>query len=623
MAMQHSDELKDAALLLFQQVQSFGVNLWACGYNIWEADGKTCTAWMSREGTIQPPFKTHPTVDHCFQRFYDAKQRGESFYVEEIGGDEIKTHYKRLTSLPEFKSAPREFFDEFIAPEFQIFHVAYFDQGYLMFITYKPVPETWDIFKRFAKVFEQTYTRFLDLQKAEAQALEAVKRASVDRVRAEIASMRTTDDLERITPLIWNELTTLGVPFVRCGVFIMDEEKQLVETHLSTPDGKAIASFTSTFSGTQLLTEILPYWQRKKVYKAHWDEARFLEQAKSLVQQGSITSGEKYLTENRPTDLYLHFLPFLQGMLYAGNTSPLSDDALQLMQNLADAFSTAYARYEDFNKLESANIKIEKTLVDLKQTQAQLVQSEKMASLGELTAGIAHEIQNPLNFVNNFSDVNKELLEELKEEADKGNIEEIKAIANDVINNEEKINHHGRRADAIVKNMLQHSRSSGATKELTDINKLADEYLRLSYHGLRAKDKSFNADFKTELDSSVGKISVIPQDIGRVLLNLFNNAFYATNEKSKQHVEGYAPTISVRTKKINGKVEIIIKDNGNGIPPKIVDKIFQPFFTTKPTGQGTGLGLSLSYDIIKAHNGEIKVQTKENEGSEFVIQLPV
>ena len=243
MAMQHSDELKDAALLLFQQVQSFGVDQWACGYNIWEADGKTCTAWMSRQGTLQPPFKTHPAVDHCFQRFYDAKQRGESFYVEEIGGDEIKTHYKRLISLPEFKSAPKEFFDEFIAPEFQIFHIAYFDQGYLMFITYKPVPETWDIFKRFAKVFEQTYTRFLDLQKAEAQAREAIKRASVDRVRAEIASMRTTNDLERITPLIWNELTTLGVPFIRCGVFIMDEEQQQIETHLSTPDGKAIAAF--------------------------------------------------------------------------------------------------------------------------------------------------------------------------------------------------------------------------------------------------------------------------------------------------------------------------------------------------------------------------------------------
>ncbi len=550
MAMQHSDELKDAALLLFQQVQTFGVDQWACGYNIWEADGKTCTAWMSRQGSLQPPFKTHPAVDDCFQRFYDAKQRGESFYVEEIGGDEIKTHYKRLISLPEFKSAPKEFFDEFIAPEFQIFHIAYFDQGYLMFITYKPVPETWDIFKRFAKVFEQTYTRFLDLQKAEAQALEAVKRASVDRVRAEIASMRTTNDLERITPLIWNELTTLGVPFIRCGVFIMDDERQQMETHLSTPGGESIAAFNLSYDAPGETAEILSHWHKKELYQQHWDEAQFVEFTQNLVQQGAIKSGEKYITENHPTDLYLHFLPFLQGMLYAGNTSPLSDDALQLMQNLADAFSTAYARYEDFNKLEVAKQQVEKTLVDLKQAQAQLVQSEKMASLGELTAGIAHEIQNPLNFVNNFSDVNKELLEELKEEADKGNIAEIKAIANDVINNEEKINHHGRRADAIVKNMLQHSRSSGATKELTDINKLADEYLRLSYHGLRAKDKSFNADFKTNFDNNVAKINIIPQDIGRVLLNLINNAFYAVNERQKVEAVGYKPTVTISTASI-------------------------------------------------------------------------
>ena len=268
---------------------------------------------------------------------------------------------------------------------------------------------------------------------------------------------------------------------------------------------------------------------------------------------------------------------------------------------------------------------IEKAYRELKTTQAQLIQSEKMASLGELTAGIAHEIQNPLNFVNNFSDVNKELLEELKEEAVKGNIEEIKAIANDIINNEAKINHHGRRADAIVKNMLQHSRSSGVAKELTDINKLADEYLRLSYHGLRAKDKSFNADFKTDFDDNVGKINVIPQDIGRVLLNLFNNAFYAVNEKfraqSSQLTADYKPLVYVKTKKTNNKIEIIVKDNGNGIPQNIVDKIFQPFFTTKPTGQGTGLGLSLSYDIIKAHGGEIKVETKEGEGTEFIIQL--
>ncbi len=271
--------------------------------------------------------------------------------------------------------------------------------------------------------------------------------------------------------------------------------------------------------------------------------------------------------------------------------------------------------------------KIEDTLTELKSTQTQLIQSEKMASLGELTAGIAHEIQNPLNFVNNFSEVNKELLIEMKDEIDKGNLQEVRSIADDVIDNEQKINHHGKRADAIVKGMLQHSRANSGKKEPTDINALCDEYLRLSYHGLRAKDKTFNATSKTDFDPSLEKINIIPQDIGRVILNLLTNAFYAVNEKKTlRQARGdthFEPTVSIQTKKINNKVEIKVTDNGSGIPQKVLDKIFQPFFTTKPTGQGTGLGLSLSYDIIKAHGGEIKVETKEGEGSKFIIQLPI
>ncbi|HAH25979.1 MAG TPA: histidine kinase [Prolixibacteraceae bacterium] len=266
---------------------------------------------------------------------------------------------------------------------------------------------------------------------------------------------------------------------------------------------------------------------------------------------------------------------------------------------------------------------LEHTLNELRTTQAQLIQSEKMASLGELTAGIAHEIQNPLNFVNNFSEVNKELLIERKVEIDKGNLEEVKVLVKDVIENEEKILHHGKRADGIVKGMLQHSRSSSGVKEPTNINALADEYFRLAYHGLRAKDKAFNVTMKTDLDQSIGNINIIPQDIGRVILNLITNAFYAVEEKKKQQLNGYEPTVSVCTKKVDDKVLISVKDNGNGISPKVMDKIFQPFFTTKPTGQGTGLGLSMSYDIVKAHGGELKVETKEGEGAEFIIQLIV
>jgi two-component system NtrC family sensor kinase len=265
---------------------------------------------------------------------------------------------------------------------------------------------------------------------------------------------------------------------------------------------------------------------------------------------------------------------------------------------------------------------LNQSLQELKSTQSQLIQSEKMASLGELTTGIAHEIQNPLNFINNFSDVNKELLAELNEEIEKERYNDVKEIANDVIDNEEKINHHGKRADAIVKAMLQHSRTSRGEKEPTDIDRLADEYLRLAYHGFKEKNKSFETKIETDFDSSVGQINIVPQDIGRVLLNLINNAFYAVNERRKQNLNGYEPIVSVSTTKRDDKVEIKVKDNGIGMPQKIADKIFQPFFTTKPTGQGTGLGLSLAYDIVKAHGGEIKVKTSEMQGSEFTIQLP-
>ena len=292
---------------------------------------------------------------------------------------------------------------------------------------------------------------------------------------------------------------------------------------------------------------------------------------------------------------------------------------IAMIMGIALLLGSTFFVFRSFKKQRSINNK-------LKATQTQLIQQEKLASLGELTAGIAHEIQNPLNFVNNFSEVSNELIDEMNAELDKGDIDEAKLIAVDVKQNLEKITHHGKRAGDIVKGMLQHSRTGSAAKEPTDINKLADEYLRLAYHGLRAKDKSFNATMNTDFDKLIKNINIIPQDIGRVILNVITNAFYAVNEKNLSAVAvptavKYEPTVSNSTKKINDKVEIKVTDNGNGIPQKILDKIFQPFFTTKPTGQGTGLGLSMSYDIIKAHGGEIRVQTKENEGTEFIIQL--
>jgi signal transduction histidine kinase len=296
--------------------------------------------------------------------------------------------------------------------------------------------------------------------------------------------------------------------------------------------------------------------------------------------------------------------------------------------------TTSILLEETIAELEQKRSAVEEALSELKATQKQLIHAEKMASLGELTAGIAHEIQNPLNFVNNFSEVSGELIDEMQEEIEKGAWEEVKALGADLKENLSKINHHGQRADAIVKGMLQHSRSGEGEKELTDLNALADEYLRLAYHGLRAKDKGFNTEIITDFDPSLPRIEVKTQDIGRVLLNLINNAFYAVNEKANASPKqgagvNYIPTVKVRTsysflkKNHQVVVKIVVSDNGSGIPGDIAEKIFQPFFTTKPTGSGTGLGLSMSYDIVtKGHGGELIAKSQEGVGTEFSIELP-
>ena len=280
-----------------------------------------------------------------------------------------------------------------------------------------------------------------------------------------------------------------------------------------------------------------------------------------------------------------------------------------------------YIRYVEKNKL---NRKLNKAFSDLKSTQAQLIHAEKMASLGEVTAGVAHEIQNPLNFVNNFSEVNSELLAELRQEADADNLENVKAITDDLMINEEKIRYHGKRADAIVRGMLQHSRTNKEEKAPANINQLAEEYLKLAFHGMRAKDKSFQGDFKTYFDMNLPEVPIYPQDMGRVLLNIMNNAFYAVNKKRLSAGNGFKPQVSVTTSHVDGHVVIKIRDNGDGIPEDLLKKIFLPFFTTKPTGEGTGLGLSMSYDIItKAHGGTLNVKTQEGEGTVFLIDLPI
>ncbi|MCK6561446.1 ATP-binding protein [bacterium] len=494
-----------------------------------------------------------------------------------------------------------------------------------------PSEDTKTIVLKIAGAFNQAYQRFLDLQRAEAQARQALQQASLERVRAEIASMRSTGDLQRITPLIWRELTTLGVPFFRCGVFIIDEVTELTHAYLSTPLGEAFAALHMKFDSAPFIHAAVEHWRQQQVYREEWNREQFLAWTQSILKLGLIDSPEKYQAGGEaPEKLVLHFVPFTQGMLYIGSSAALSNDEIVIGQALANAFGVAYARYEDFQRLEAAKAQVEAALENLKKTQQQLVTQEKLASLGQLTAGIAHEIKNPLNFVNNFAALSVDLAKELREEivrrktksANGDDFADIEEILDTLEQNAEKINHHGKRADSIVKSMMQHARGSSGQREMADINQLLDEAVNLTYHGMRANDPSFNITIEKEYDESIEKIQVVPQDLSRVFLNLINNACYAAHQKKKASADGFSPTLSVATKSAADKIEIRIRDNGNGIPKDIREKIFNPFFTTKPTGQGTGLGLSISHDlIVQQHRGEIKVETEEGKFTEFVISL--
>ncbi len=623
MAMQNSSELPETVKLMFhefsgllpeesRQIMSRGFittiqQEQAC-FDLWitETDGSQVNA------KYEISFQEKTTGAHI----HKAWKQKKPYIVVDLQGDELNLWLDYLASK-KFAVAKG------IRGTRRVNTFVYYSSGFIGVTSSVPlVDESILLLQRFAKVFDQTYTRFLDLQIAEAAAKEAIKQAALDRIRANIASMRTVEDLDRITPIIWNELLVLGIPFVRCGIFIMDESKEQIHTFLSSPNGGYIAAYYMRFQETKHIYDMVLHWQKHAKFIERWTLTEFTELATSLYQQGAIKDKEQYLQSIPADGIWLHFIPFMQGMLYVGNASCLPEDAIDTLAAVADAFSTAYARYEDFNKLEQAKTQVEHTLVDLKQAQKQLVQSEKMASLGELTAGIAHEIQNPLNFVNNFSEVTQELLEELRQELNQGNGDAVQDLMDDIIQNLEKINHHGKRADGIVKGMLQHSRTSSGQKELVDINMLCDEYLRLSYHGLRAKDKRFNAKFETEFDETIAKVNIMPQEMGRVILNLINNAFYAVNKMQQEITGDYAPTVRLITQKIADKIQISVTDNGLGIPEQIKDKIFQPFFTTKPTGEGTGLGLSLSYDIVKAHGGELSLESELGNGTTFHIVIP-
>ena len=630
-SMRSSSELGEASAVLFQQLNELGILAIRTAVVIFDDANDAMELWLtsyadSGEMTrMLYYFNLH--IHPVFENIIPARKDNKPYALTILSGIEVRQYYQMMST---YLSVPRQQ----VFNETEYFYFFFFTGGAINVIANRPLTEEQcRITIRLAQVFGLIYTRFLDLQMAETSVREAQIESALERVRARAQAMQQPEELKYVAQVLRHEMGMLNVEDLEaCNIYIHDEPTGKSECWYALKDfqnaeHKMLSDeFELDLNSTWFGREMLQF------FHADISETSIVmtgDHSKEWIQHCETRSApfRGYYAEEIPDKTY-HLYKFSHGAIGQASSGVISQESWDLLKRVASVFSLAYSRFRDLTqaRIDLQNLKEEKSraenaLNELKATQRQLIQSEKMASLGELTAGIAHEIQNPFNFVNNFSEISNELVEEMNNELSKGDIDEAKAIAGDIKQNLEKINHHGKRADAIVKGMLQHSRSSTGVKEPTDINALVEEYLRLSYHGLRAKDKSFNATMKTDFDEGIGNINIIPQDMGRVILNLINNAFYTVDEKKKRIGDGYEPTVSVSTKKTNGKVEIKVADNGNGIPQKVLDKIFQPFFTTKPTGQGTGLGLSLSYDIIKAHGGELKVETKEEEGSVFIIQL--
>ena len=651
MAMTSSDDLNDTSLVFGEQLKKIGID-WQFSY-FWlvdEAKGEN-TFWIT-----WPDYRTSITV----YTIQEAEEYFNDCLVSWRAGVKVHDNYVPPGDVQGWIDTFQRIAEdaggraiEIMVPQTFPNGVYYYDAmmkygSFGICVNRPATDEEKNIQSRFAVEFERAYTRFLDLQKAEDQAREAQIELGLERVRARAMAMQRSEELNALIGSVFTELTRLDVVLTRCIIMIYDAGKNGFRWWMANSEApESPMNFFVQYHDLRFFRAYYDAWQNrtnKWLYvlegndKVEVDDFLFNYTELSQLPE-HFKAGMK-----APDLVYLNVSFNNFGNITLASLEPLPEEHFDIFLRFAKVFDLTYTRFNDLKlaeklaeqaeldliKLKEEKQRTENALAELKAAQSQLIQSEKMASLGELTAGIAHEIQNPLNFVNNFSEVSNELIEEMVAEIKNKNYDEVASIAGDVKQNLEKILHHGKRADGIVKGMLQHSRNSSGGKESTDINVLADEYLRLAYHGLRAKEKTFNATMKTDYDQHIGSVNVMPQEIGRVILNLITNAFYAVNEKKKAMMANatsgqisYEPTVSISTKKSNQHLEIKVSDNGNGIPARLLDKIFQPFFTTKPAGQGTGLGLSLSYDIMKAHGGELKVRTTENEGTEFVILLPV
>ncbi|NGP77836.1 SnoaL-like domain-containing protein [Balneolaceae bacterium YR4-1] len=650
MAMQSSDELTEAASEMFSQIKDLGLNPWSCGFNIFNEDKTVISQWVSSgDGRPIEPFDT-PTDKDIFKRITEHSYKDEPLYIEKNAGKELEETYRYMASLPTLD----KIFDELESagitlPKKQVDHIAYFKQGYLMFITYDEVPEYHSIFKRFAKVFEQTYTRFLDLQKSEKRARESEIELALERVRAQVTAMQKSSDLFDIVVNMRKEFISLGH---KADYFWhMRWRQESYEMSMTSEDGNRIGMIIRIPKFVHDSIPGLAKWERSSdpVYIMPLSADDAWDYIENMNTHGRYEQADP----NAPTEKDIQEIGGLTfiiartshgeiGYSLPGEVPDPPQEALDTLKRFAGVFDLAYQRFEDLQAAEQQarlvleeRDRLEVALNELHATQDQLIQQEKLASLGQLTAGIAHEIKNPLNFVNNFSDVSIELIEEAREEVKEKlttDSQQLTAILDDIESNLRKIYEHGSRADSIVKSMLQHSRGGDGKPEPTPLNPLIKEYVNLAYHGMRAGAEPINVDIKMNLDASIDDVNLIAEDFSRVILNLCNNAFDAMREKEKLTADSrqlsahpdkkYEPNLTVRTKRDSGTVTFEIEDNGPGIPDELKDKILQPFFTTKKGTQGTGLGLSISNDIVKAHGGTMSINSDPENGTTFCISLP-
>ncbi len=635
MGMRSSDELLDLVSLVFHELTRLDMELTRCIIWTFEPD-HTAKWWMlNPENREQAQAFSIPNHDHpAYQAFLDAWRQNEKSWEYELSGEGKKTWDEYLFSKTDLVHLPGYVIEGMKMPDKVILTASFSDFGALQTAGLQPLsPENREILKRFGQLFDQSYTRFLDLQKAETQAREAQIEAALERVRSRMMAIQKSAELKDVIQVVFDQLASLDFNVEHAG-FIMDYKvNDDMHIWLADPNGVqpeiSIPYFDSPHwnsfleakgKGKQFFTNLLDFEEKNSFYK------KLFRHIPDLPEE----TADFYFS---CPGLAISTVLMDDVGLYIENFSgkPYTDEENRTLMRFGTIFQQTYTRFLDLKQAEEQELlirrekeRLEKTLAELRATQAQLIHAEKMASLGELTAGIAHEIKNPLNFINNFSDVSTELLDEVVEELNNGDHKEALLIIEDLKTNLQRIVGHGRRADSIVNGMLMHSRGDSQGREMSDLNALCDEYLRLAYHGLRARDKSFNAEMQTDFDDALPNANVAPQQIGRVLLNLITNAFHAVSEKSSEAgAAGFHPLVTVKTARHEGAFRITVSDNGNGIPDNILDKIFQPFFTTKPTGSGTGLGLSISYDIVKAHGGSISVHSRAGEGTDFVVSLPM